>query len=152
VVKRLASWWFLGLGLFFVVAVMLLLFLWALQSGNAALVWWGMASVGLVGLSCFVVVWVLAGKLDQAKAERDQVHHELDQVKAERDQVHHELDQVKAELDHVHGVGLSDREAKVMLYRMAGLTLETMASLEHVSKRTIDEDIKSLKAKGAICA
>ena len=137
-VKRLASWWFLGLGLFFVVAVMLLLFLWALQSGNAALVWWGMASVGLVGLSCFVVVWVLAGKLDQAKAERDQVHHELDQV--------------KAELDHVHGVGLSDREAKVMLYRMAGLTLETMASLEHVSKRTIDEDIKSLKAKGAICA
>ncbi len=133
-IKRLASWGFLAFGLFFVVAVMLLLFLWGLQSGHVALVWWGMASLGLIGLACFVVVWWIAGKLDQVKVERDQVRRDLDQVKAECDLVH----------------GLSGRELCVLYLSREGVTVKAIAIALRVGDRTIERVRTELKSKGML--
>jgi Fic family protein len=124
--------WRVYLAIALVVVSIVLVFgmLWAMHTDKARLVFWLLVAVMVAVLASFLTSLHFDRQLEQMRQECEKLEGELEQVRK--------------------GKGLTKREHMVLLLRLAGVTLETMATVVTCSRSTVDEVIKDLKNKGLL--
>jgi len=141
--QAIASYWLiLCVGALVIVLVLFATMLLSTSVLPSGIRWVG--SFVLLGLVFGVLGIVYQVMLEKHRQQLDQMQQQLDQMQQQLDQVDGDYRQLR------YGDGLTDREHKVLLSRLAGITIETMTTTIGASKPTIDREIRNLKDKGIL--
>jgi DNA-binding NarL/FixJ family response regulator len=109
---------------------MVYLLFYGLTHGRERLILLGLVGVGCAVLGAFVAVSFMHRRLEQMRQDYAHAQGELEQVR--------------------QGIGLSEREHRVLLLRLSGMKLETIATVTTWSKTTVDRVVSDLKSKGVL--
>ena len=141
--QAIASYWFiLSLCAWSIVVTLFITMLLSTSTLPSGVRWAG--SFVLLGVIVGPSVIAYQVMLEKHRQQLDQMQQQLVQMQQQLDQVDGDYRQLR------YGDGLTDREHKVLLSRLAGITIETMTTTIGASKPTIDREIRNLKDKGIL--